>query len=44
MILGYQEWLRLSRIPSFGRLLMATPAEPGDLPGRGTEGLREAGV
>jgi antitoxin Phd len=34
VVLGYDEWLRLSRIPSFGRLLMSAPVEAGDLPGR----------
>jgi antitoxin Phd len=27
VVLGYDEWQRLSRIPSFGRLLMALPLE-----------------
>jgi prevent-host-death family protein len=32
VVLGYADWQRLSRVPPFGRLLMA--AEAGDLPER----------
>jgi prevent-host-death family protein len=31
VLLSFEEWERLSRVPSFGRLLMAAPLEPGDL-------------
>ena len=31
VVVGYDEWQRLSRIPSFGRLLMALPLEDEDL-------------
>jgi antitoxin Phd len=31
VLLSYEEWQRLSRVPSFGRLLMAVPARAGDL-------------
>jgi antitoxin Phd len=34
VVLSYQEWERLSQVPSFGRLLMAAPLTPDDLPGR----------
>jgi antitoxin Phd len=34
VVLGYDEWQRLSRVPSFGRLLMSAPVEAGDLPSR----------
>jgi antitoxin Phd len=34
----------LSSVPSFGRLLMAAPLEPGDLPERDPTPLREAGL
>jgi antitoxin Phd len=34
VILGLEEWRRLSQVPSFARLLMAAPLEPGDLPPR----------
>ena len=41
VVLGFEEWERLSRVPSFGRLLMAAPLEPGDVPARDAAGLRE---
>ena len=44
VVLGYEEWKRLSRRPSFGRLLMSLPLEDEDLPERGTAPLREAGL
>jgi prevent-host-death family protein len=31
VILSFEEWQRLSKIPSFGRLLMAAPISPDDL-------------
>ena len=31
VILSFQEWERLSQVPSFGRLLMAAPIGPDDL-------------
>ncbi len=40
VILGFKEWERLSRIPSFGRLLMAAPIEAGDLPERAASVMR----
>lgn len=42
VILGFAEWERLSRVPSFGRLLMEAPLEPGDLPKRRAGGLRRS--
>ena len=44
VVIGFQEWERLSRVPSFGRLLMAAPVEPGDLPERDASAPREADV
>jgi antitoxin Phd len=44
VVVGYQEWQRLSRIPSFGRLLMAAPLEKGDLPRRSRKPLRNPGL
>lgn len=44
VVLSFEEWERLSRVPSFGRLLMAVPIEPGDLPERDAGTLREADV
>lgn len=40
VVLGFEEWQRLSQVPSFGSLLMAAPLEPDDLPARG-DGLRD---
>ena len=34
VLIAYDEWEKLSRVPSFGRLLMAAPLEVGDLPKR----------
>jgi antitoxin Phd len=34
VILSFQEWERLSRVPPFGRWLMAAPIGPDDLPER----------
>nr|WP_294547166.1 type II toxin-antitoxin system Phd/YefM family antitoxin [uncultured Rhodopila sp.] len=42
VVLSFEEWQRLSRVPSFGRLLMEAPLEPGDLPERNSGSLREA--
>ena len=43
VVLGFEEWQRLSQVPSFGRLLMAAPLEPENLPVR-RGGLRDAGL
>ncbi|HEY6432255.1 MAG TPA: type II toxin-antitoxin system Phd/YefM family antitoxin [Acetobacteraceae bacterium] len=40
VILGFKEWERLSQVPSFGRLLMAAPIAPEDLPERDPTPLR----
>ena len=40
VLLSFEEWERLSRVPSFGRLLAEAPFEPADLPAR-PGGLRE---
>ncbi|CAM2890269.1 MULTISPECIES: type II toxin-antitoxin system Phd/YefM family antitoxin [Methylobacterium] len=34
VLLSFEEWQRLSQVPSFGRLLMAAPLETEDLPPR----------
>ena len=44
VILGFADWQRLSKVPSFGRLLMAGPLELGDLPKRDRTPLRAAGL
>ena len=41
VVLSFEEWQRLSQVPSFGRLLMAAPLEPGDVPAR-QDGMRDA--
>ena len=42
VVLSFEEWERLSHVPSFGRLLMSAPLEPGDLPERSAAPLRNA--
>jgi antitoxin Phd len=42
VIVGYEEWERLSTVPSFVRLLMAAPLAAGDLPGRDDSPLRKS--
>ena len=44
VVLGFADWERLSRVPSFGRLLMSAPLESGDLPARDKRPLRDAGL
>lgn len=44
VVLGMAEWERLSRVPSFGRLLMSAPLESGNLPARNRAPLRNAGL
>jgi antitoxin Phd len=41
VVIGFQEWRRLSNVPSFGRLLMSAPLSPDDLPERDRSPLRE---
>src|SRR5712692_5163313 len=40
VLIAYQEWERLSQVPSFCRLLMAAPLEEGDLPKRNRKPLK----
>ena len=42
VIVSFKEWERLSQVPSFGRLLMAAPMAPDDLPPRDRSALRSA--
>jgi prevent-host-death family protein len=44
VVVGYDEWKKLSSVPSFGRLLLAAPLEAGDLPARNRKGLRSSRV
>ncbi len=41
VVISYKEWERLSQVPSFGRLLMASPLTPDDLPTRNEEPPRQ---
>jgi prevent-host-death family protein len=42
VVVSYEEWERLSHVPTFGRLLMAAPLAPDDLPNRNSSGPRTA--
>lgn len=42
VVLGVTDWERLSCVPSFGRLLMAAPLEPGDVPKRSKTAMRDS--
>jgi antitoxin Phd len=44
VVVSYEEWQRLSHVPSFGRLLMAAPLTADDLPGRNVSALRKPDV
>jgi antitoxin Phd len=44
VVVSYEEWQRLSTVPSFGRLLMAAPLTAEDLPGRDKSPLRKSGL
>ena len=41
VVIGFDEWKRLSSVPSFGRLLMSAPMAPDDLPERDRAPMRE---
>jgi antitoxin Phd len=42
VVISYEEWERLSHVPTFGRLLMAAPLVTDDLPDRNISGPRTA--
>ena len=42
VVLGFDDWERLSEVPSFGRLLASAPLEPKGLPKRSPTRLRTA--
>lgn len=44
VVVSYEEWQRLTTVPSFGRLLMAAPLTSDDLPARNTAPLRKSGL
>lgn len=41
VVVSYDEWLRLSKVPSIGRLLMSSPLSASDIPARDRAGLRK---
>ena len=43
IVLSFEEWQRLSQVPSLGRLLMAAPLQAEDVPVR-RGGLRDPGL
>ena len=42
VVVSYEEWQRLSDVPSFGRLLMGAPLTGSEVPKRNRSGLRKA--
>jgi antitoxin Phd len=44
VVVSYEEWERLSHVPTFGRLLMASPLTLDDLPSRNSSGPRTPGL
>jgi antitoxin Phd len=44
VVVSYEEWERLSTVPSFGRLLMSAPLAADDLPARNNSSLRKSGL
>lgn len=44
VVLGYEEWQKLSEVPSFGRLLMSAPLAPEDIPVRDRKPIRDANL
>jgi prevent-host-death family protein len=44
VVIGFADWEHLSRVPSFGRLLMSAPLETRDLPKRNRAPMRDAGL
>ncbi|CCE03939.1 type II toxin-antitoxin system Phd/YefM family antitoxin [Bradyrhizobium sp. STM 3809] len=42
VVLSYEEWERLSHVPSFGQLLMAAPLTADDVPERDSSPARTA--
>lgn len=44
VVISWEAWRRLSNVPSFGRLLAASPLEDGDLPDRDVTPARDAAL
>ena len=42
VVISYEDWERLSHVPTFGRLLMAAPLAADDLPDRNSSAPRTA--
>jgi prevent-host-death family protein len=42
VVISWAAWERMSKVPSFGRLLASSPLEEGDLPERSRAPLRQA--
>jgi antitoxin Phd len=40
VVLGFREWERLAKVPSFGQLLMSAPIKARDLPRRNRSPVR----
>ncbi len=40
VVLAFREWERLTKVPTFGRLLMSAPAEARELPRRNRAPIR----
>ena len=41
VVIGFEEWQRLSNVPSFGELLALAPFEEGDIPERDRSPMRD---
>lgn len=42
VVVSFDEWQRISKVPSFADLLLAFPGEPGDIPERSRKPARAA--
>lgn len=40
VLVSFEEWQRISKVPSFADLLLAFPGEPADIPKRSRTGAR----
>jgi hypothetical protein len=40
VLVSFEEWQRISKVPSFADLLLAFPGEPGDIPKRSRKPAR----
>jgi antitoxin Phd len=40
VVVGFEDWERLTKVPSFGRLLMSAPITEKDLPRRNRQPIR----